>query len=114
MLKGTEEKQLSQGPGHYADTAMPGEQGNVSFAGHRVGKGSPFLELDQLRPGDPIVVETSDSWFVYRMLGDVATGDVDGRPQRHPGRQIVASGGPRVISPTPNARRGTPRRPVPT
>jgi len=101
VLEGTQEKQLSQGPGHYEDTAMPGEQGNVSFAGHRVGKGSPFLELDTLVPGDPIVVETSDTWFVYRMLGDVATGDVDADPSGIPGRQIVSPEDIDVISPTP-------------
>jgi sortase (surface protein transpeptidase) len=101
VLEGTEERQLSQGPGHYTDTAMPGEQGNVSFAGHRVGKGSPFLELDLLVPGDPIVVETADSWFVYRMLGDVATGDVDADPSGIPGREIVRPEALEVISPTP-------------
>ena len=101
VLEGTTENELSQGPGHYTGTAMPGEQGNVSFAGHRVGKGSPFLELDTLVPGDPIVVETSDTWFVYRMLGDVATGDVDADPSGIPGRQIVSPEDIDVISPTP-------------
>ncbi|MFL6097870.1 MAG: sortase domain-bontaining protein [Blastococcus sp.] len=66
MLEGTAEKELSQGPGHYEGTALPGQPGNMGLAGHRVGKGSPFLDLDQLRPRDPIVVETVDSWFVYR------------------------------------------------
>ncbi|SFF49743.1 class E sortase [Blastococcus tunisiensis] len=106
VLEGTQEKQLAQGPGHYTDTAMPGEQGNSAFAGHRVGKGSPFLHLDALRPGDPIVVETADSWFVYRMLGDAATGDVDADPSGIPGRQIVRPEDIDVISPTPNAPAG--------
>ena len=106
VLEGTQEKQLSQGPGHYEGTAMPGEPGNVSFAGHRVGKGSPFLELDTLLPGDPIVVETSDTWFVYRMLGDVATGDVDADVSGIPGRRIVRPEDIDVISPTPGAAAG--------
>jgi sortase A len=46
---------------------MPGEQGNFAMAGHRVGRGSPFLALDVLEPGDPVVVETADSWHVYRV-----------------------------------------------
>jgi sortase A len=103
VLEGTEQTQLAQGPGHYTDTAMPGQQGNASFAGHRVGKGSPFLDLDLLVPGDPIVVETADSWFVYRMLGDAATGDVDADPSGIPGRQIVRPEDIEVISPTPGA-----------
>ncbi|MGY1803035.1 class E sortase [Blastococcus sp. SYSU D00922] len=106
VLEGTEEEQLAQGPGHYTGTAMPGEQGNVAFAGHRVGKGSPFLELDLLVPGDPIVVETADDWFVYRVLGDVATGDVAADPSGIPGRQIVSPEDVEVISPTPGGAEG--------
>lgn len=96
VLEGTEEKQLAQGPGHYVDSAMPGEEGNVALAGHRVGKGSPFLELDAMQAGDPIVVETRDSWFVYRVLGD-------DDPSGIPGMQIVSPTTVSVVSPTPNA-----------
>jgi sortase A len=95
VLEGTGEEQLSQGPGHYPGTAMPGEQGNVALAGHRVGKGSPFLDLDQLQPGDPIVLETRDSWFVYRMLP--LTGD----PSGVRGQAIVLPTDVDVISPVP-------------
>jgi sortase (surface protein transpeptidase) len=102
VLDGTSEDQLRQGPGHYEGTALPGEPGNMGLAGHRVGKGSPFLDLDQLRPGDPIVVETVDSWFVYRVLGDVATGDLDGDPSGIPGQEIVRPTDVEVLNPTPN------------
>ena len=103
VLEGTAEEQLAQGPGHYVDSAMPGEDGNLALAGHRVGKGSPFLELDAMRPGDPVVVETADSWFVYRVLGDPATGDVDADPSGIPGMHIVNPSAVEVVSPTPNA-----------
>jgi sortase A len=96
VLEGTQEEQLSQGPGHYVDSAMPGQEGNLALAGHRVGKGSPFLELDAMRPGDPVVVETADSWFVYRVLGD-------GDPSGIPGTHIVSPAAVEVIAPTPNA-----------
>jgi sortase (surface protein transpeptidase) len=109
VLEGTAEETLSQGPGHYSDTALPGEPGNFSLAGHRVGKGSPFLALDELRPGDPIVVETATSWFVYRVLGDRETGEFDGDPSGIPGRQIVRPTDIEVISPTPDGpARGAP------
>lgn len=108
ILEGTSEKVLAQGPGHYAGTAMPGEQGNVALAGHRVGKGSPFLELDQMQAGDPIVVETIDSWFVYRVLGDAATGDLDADPSGIPGQRIVRPTDVEVISPTPDAAESAP------
>jgi sortase (surface protein transpeptidase) len=103
VLEGTDEDQLSQGPGHYAGTALPGQPGNLALAGHRVGKGSPFLNADQLRPGDPIVVETADSWFVYRVLGDPRTGDYTTDPSGIPGQQIVPPSDVAVIGPTPGA-----------
>ena len=102
ILEGTTEAELSQGPGHYAGTAMPGEPGNVALAGHRVGKGSPFLQLDLMQAGDPIVVETADSWFVYRVLGDATTGDLDADPSGIPGRRIVTPADVSVIAPTPD------------
>jgi sortase (surface protein transpeptidase) len=102
VVEGTTDAALRQGPGHYAGTAGPGEQGNLAIAGHRDGKGSPFLELDLLRPGDPIVVETADSWFVYRVLGDPDTGDFAADPSGIPGQQIVSPSALEVIAPTPN------------
>ena len=107
VLEGTEEAQLSQGPGHYVGTAMPGERGNMAIAGHRVGKGSPFLDLDRLRPGDPVVVETADTWFVYRVLGDPDTAEF-ADPGGVPGRRIVTPSDVEVISPTPGAAPGAP------
>jgi sortase A len=80
---------------------MPGEQGNFAVAGHRVGRGSPFLDLDRMQPGDPIVVETSDYWYVYRVLGDPATGDYDSDPSGIPGQHIVRPENVEVISPSP-------------
>ena len=101
VVEGAAEVQLAQGPGHYVGTAMPGQQGNAAFAGHRVGRGSPFLDLDRLVPGDPVVVETADAWFVYRVLGDPTTGDFGTDASGVPGREIVAPTQVSVISPTP-------------
>ncbi|RBY83086.1 class E sortase [Geodermatophilus sp. TF02-6] len=114
VVEGTGGAELAQGPGHYTGTAMPGEQGNFAVAGHRVGRGSPFLELDELRPGDPVVVETADRWFVYRVLGDPATGsfhdddDDDDGGGLVPGREIVSPSDVSVISPTPGGAPGGP------
>ncbi|MGH4014207.1 MAG: class E sortase [Gammaproteobacteria bacterium] len=68
VLEGTGEDTLAAGPGHYPDTALPGQPGNFAVAGHRVGKGSPFNGLDLLSSCDALVVETVDQWFVYRVL----------------------------------------------
>lgn len=58
------------GVGHYPDTAMPGQIGNFAIAGHRTTYGKPFHNIDLLQPGDALVIETADAWFVYRMVSN--------------------------------------------
>ncbi|OQD53319.1 class E sortase [Streptomyces phaeoluteigriseus] len=58
--------------GHYGEdalkTAMPdAKTGNFGLAGHRNTHGEPFRYINRLEPGDPIVVETQDKYFVYKM-----------------------------------------------
>ncbi|MEU3793393.1 class E sortase [Streptomyces fructofermentans] len=58
--------------GHYSEdglkTAMPdAKKGNFGLAGHRNTHGEPFRYINRLKPGDPIVVETQDKYFVYKM-----------------------------------------------
>jgi sortase A len=119
VLEGTTDSILEIGPGHYKETALPGEPGNFSVAGHRVGKGAPFNDLDLLRSCDAIVIETQTDWFVYRLLpmAGEATGWEQGRgasaqctdvrplgtPYEHVvGRQIVLPSQSSVIAPIPN------------
>ena len=65
IVEGVAEAQLQEGPGHYPGTAMPGEIGNFVVSGHRTTYGEPFNRVDELRSGDPIVVEVSDRYYVY-------------------------------------------------
>ena len=67
----------------------PGEQGNLALAGHRVGKGSPFLDLDTMRPGDPIVVETATQLVRLPRAGRPGDRQLHRRPQRIPGQEVV-------------------------
>ncbi|MBA2945353.1 class E sortase [Streptomyces himalayensis] len=58
--------------GHYGKdsipTAMPSAKtGNFGVAGHRNTHGEPFRYINRLQPGDPIVVETQDAYYVYKM-----------------------------------------------
>ncbi|KOU58779.1 membrane protein [Streptomyces sp. MMG1533] len=58
--------------GHYGEgelkTAMPdAKTGNFGLAGHRNTHGEPFRYINKLQPGDAIVVETQDKYFVYKM-----------------------------------------------
>lgn len=58
--------------GHYGEdalkTAMPdAKTGNFGLAGHRNTHGEPFRYINRLQPGDAIVVETQDEYYVYKM-----------------------------------------------
>jgi sortase A len=58
VVEGTTNTALKAGAGHYATTAMPCELGNMAIAGHRTTYGKPFANIDQLKPGDTITLET--------------------------------------------------------
>lgn len=55
------------GIGHYPGTAMPGAIGNFAMAGHRTTYAKPFNRVAELQVGDPIVVRTASTWYVYRV-----------------------------------------------
>lgn len=67
VIEGIELDVLDEGVGHYPDSADPGAVGNFAVAGHRVTYAKPFNQIAELRAGDPIVIETSDTWYVYRV-----------------------------------------------
>lgn len=92
VVEGTTREALRQGPGHYLGTARPGQAGNVAIAGHRTTYGAPFRDIDQLEPGDPIMIETADGTFTYRVEAQT---DRDGTASGH---QIVAPEAVHVIA----------------
>ncbi|GAA1510405.1 class E sortase [Streptomyces synnematoformans] len=58
--------------GHYAEgdlaTAMPWEKkGNFAVAGHRNTHGEPFRYINKLEPGEEIIVETKDTYYIYEV-----------------------------------------------
>jgi sortase A len=65
VLEGTDLDTLTRGFGHYSQTVMPGRVGNFSMAGHRTTYGRPLHNIDRLKKGDVIVVETKTSYIVY-------------------------------------------------
>ena len=56
---GTTESTLSHGPGIWLGGVMPGMPGNATISGHRTTHGAPFRHIDELKPGDKIIVELS-------------------------------------------------------
>jgi sortase A len=67
VVEGVSVADLRDGPGHYPGTQLPGQVGNFVVSGHRTTYGAPFNRVDELKPGDPIVVETRDTWYTYRV-----------------------------------------------
>ncbi|MBX7269830.1 class E sortase [Micromonospora sp. Llam7] len=65
VVEGVGQKDIRYAPGHYPDSARPGQVGNFSVAGHR--NRATFWRLDELRDGDPIIVEGRDEWYVYQV-----------------------------------------------
>lgn len=69
ILEGVSQATIARGPGHYPDTAGPGELGNFAIAGHRVGSGSPFDEVNRLKECSTVNIETSKYHLTYKVLG---------------------------------------------
>jgi sortase A len=65
ILEGVSLDELAKGIGHYPDSAMPGKIGNFAVAGHRATHGEPFRDLNKLRQGDVVIVETENNWYRY-------------------------------------------------
>ena len=67
LIEGTGRPVLALGIGHYVGTAGPGQVGNFAIAGHRTTYGRPFHDVDRLRDGDRVVVETVGTVYVYEV-----------------------------------------------
>ncbi len=58
---------LTRGVGHYPNTQLPAEIGNLAVAAHRLTYGNPFVDIDKIQPDDVVVVETREAYVVYRV-----------------------------------------------
>lgn len=67
-LEGVSEDVVAKGPGHYPETKLPGQEGNVAFAAHRATHGDPFIDFDTLVAGDEIVLLQPGAEWVYTVL----------------------------------------------
>ena len=65
VVEGVALPDLKKGPGHYPESPLPGQQGNAAIAGHRTTYGAPFNRIDELQPGDEVLVETVQGEFRY-------------------------------------------------
>lgn len=75
VVEGVSGNALRAGAGHYPESALPGDVGNVAIAGHRTGFGQPFRYLDRMKKGDTIVLSTPLGEYTYKVMGEF-----DGHP----------------------------------
>ncbi|ADD45756.1 class E sortase [Stackebrandtia nassauensis] len=68
IVEGTDLDDIEKAPGHYSDSAMPGEKGNFAVAGHNVS--AIFRHIDELKEGDKVVIETAKKFFIYEITGN--------------------------------------------
>ena len=66
VVEGASRKDLSEGPGHMKQTAMPGETGNAVITAHR---DTFFRHIYELVKGDQIQVRRSGRVFTYEVTG---------------------------------------------
>ncbi|MEW2630267.1 class E sortase [Streptomyces sp. NPDC048389] len=72
VKKGTDTDELNDGiAGYYTEpikSALPwDDKGNFTLAAHRDGHGAKFHNIHKIKNGDPIVFETKDTWYVYKV-----------------------------------------------
>jgi sortase A len=70
VVEGVTIARLAYGPGHYPQTKMFDQKGVAAIAGHRTGWSAPFFNLDKLRKGDEVIIETTKATYTYRMTDE--------------------------------------------
>ncbi|OYD06584.1 class D sortase [Paludifilum halophilum] len=64
LIEGIADPQLSQGVGHYPDTAFPGETGHSVLAGHRE---TTFKRIGEMKKGDLLIIKNGEGTFTYKV-----------------------------------------------
>jgi sortase A len=65
FVQGTDTTSLQKGPGHYPETAFPGQGRTVAIAGHRTTYLAPFRHIDDIDDGDEITLTMPYGTFTY-------------------------------------------------
>jgi sortase A len=65
IVQGDSWEQLKKGVGQHLGTTDPGKNGNLVVSAHNDIFGEIFRDLDQLAPGDEIIIHTVAQQFVY-------------------------------------------------
>jgi sortase A len=69
VVQGDGWEQLKRGVGQHIGGVNPGDAGNLILSAHNDIFGMLFRDLDQLKPGDEIIVSTATRQYTYRVTG---------------------------------------------
>jgi sortase A len=69
VVKGTDTSDLESGPGIYPETNFPGVAGTTAIAGHRTTYLAPFRDINELSPGNHILLNMPYAHFTYTVIG---------------------------------------------
>jgi sortase A len=69
VVQGDGWEQLKKGVGQHIGTANPGQDGNMVLSAHNDIFGELFRNLDQLKPGDEVIISTNTQEYVYKISG---------------------------------------------
>jgi len=67
VVQGDGWEQLKKGVGQHVGSVDPGKNGNLVLSAHNDIYGEWFRDLDQLNPGDEIVIKTATQVYTYRV-----------------------------------------------
>ncbi|MBX3048479.1 MAG: class D sortase [Anaerolineales bacterium] len=87
VVLGDDWEALKRGVGQHIGSANPGQTGNLVLSGHNDIYGEVFRHLDELQPGDEIVIFTASRTYTYKIVET----------------RIVAPTAVEVLAPTPQA-----------
>ncbi len=77
IVQGDGWEQLKKGVGQHIGSANPGENGNMVLSAHNDVFGEIFRYLDQLKPGDEIIIHTQRQVYVYVVYNTVVVEPTD-------------------------------------
>jgi sortase A len=69
VVQGDGWEQLKKGVAQHIGTANPGQKGNMVVSAHNDIFGELFRHLDQLKPGDEVLISTATRQWEYRVTG---------------------------------------------
>jgi sortase A len=93
IVQGDDWEQLKKGVGQHVGSGLPGQPGNLVLSAHNDVYGEIFRHLDQLRPGDEIIVTSERRSYTYVVRATEVVAPTDTwviEPTAHSGVTLIS------------------------